>query len=103
VEYVPLRRLRGSRGADEDADLPGRDRQRQVVDGSARATRVALRDVAEDDLGRGAHRARLTIAPSRAQFSELRGCRVMTAHKPGLLERLDEGPVICAEGYLFEC
>lgn len=23
--------------------------------------------------------------------------------KPGLLERLDEGPVICAEGYLFEC
>jgi betaine-homocysteine S-methyltransferase len=23
--------------------------------------------------------------------------------KPGLLERLEEGPVICAEGYLFEC
>jgi len=21
---------------------------------------------------------------------------------PGLLERLDDGPVICAEGYLFE-
>ena len=24
------------------------------------------------------------------------------AEGPGLLERLDEGPVICAEGYLFE-
>jgi len=24
-------------------------------------------------------------------------------NKPGLLERLAEGPVICAEGYLFEC
>jgi betaine-homocysteine S-methyltransferase len=24
------------------------------------------------------------------------------AHRPGLLERLDAGPVICAEGYLFE-
>jgi methionine synthase I (cobalamin-dependent) len=23
--------------------------------------------------------------------------------KPGLLERLEQGPVICAEGYLFEC
>jgi betaine-homocysteine S-methyltransferase len=23
--------------------------------------------------------------------------------KPGLLERLDHGPVVCAEGYLFEC
>jgi betaine-homocysteine S-methyltransferase len=23
--------------------------------------------------------------------------------KPGLLERLDQGPVLCAEGYLFEC
>ena len=23
--------------------------------------------------------------------------------KPGLLERLDYGPVVCAEGYLFEC
>src|SRR6266852_3632305 len=23
--------------------------------------------------------------------------------KPGLLERLEAGPVICAEGYLFEC
>src|SRR4030081_2840497 len=22
---------------------------------------------------------------------------------PGLLERLEQGPVICAEGYLFEC
>ncbi|MDQ3994493.1 MAG: homocysteine S-methyltransferase family protein, partial [Actinomycetota bacterium] len=22
--------------------------------------------------------------------------------KPGLLERLEQGPVICAEGYLFE-
>jgi len=28
----------------------------------------------------------------------------MTANRgPGLLERLDQGPVICAEGYLFEC
>ncbi len=27
----------------------------------------------------------------------------MPASKPGLLERLDQGPVICAEGYLFEC
>jgi betaine-homocysteine S-methyltransferase len=26
-----------------------------------------------------------------------------TTTTPGLLERLDEGPVICAEGYLFEC
>src|ERR671926_925672 len=24
-------------------------------------------------------------------------------NKPGLLERLEQGPVICAEGYLFEC
>ena len=24
-------------------------------------------------------------------------------NKPGLLERLERGPVICAEGYLFEC
>ena len=24
-------------------------------------------------------------------------------NKPGLLERLDQGPVVCAEGYLFEC
>src|ERR1700745_1843763 len=23
--------------------------------------------------------------------------------QPGLLERLQDGPVICAEGYLFEC
>src|SRR5438552_1626791 len=23
--------------------------------------------------------------------------------RPGLLERLEQGPVICAEGYLFEC
>ena len=23
--------------------------------------------------------------------------------KQGLLERLEQGPVICAEGYLFEC
>jgi betaine-homocysteine S-methyltransferase len=27
----------------------------------------------------------------------------MPADKPGLLERLEQGPVICAEGYLFEC
>jgi len=27
----------------------------------------------------------------------------MSTEKPGLLERLEEGPVICAEGYLFEC
>ena len=27
----------------------------------------------------------------------------MPAAKPGLLERLEQGPVICAEGYLFEC
>ncbi len=27
----------------------------------------------------------------------------MRPHKPGLLERLEQGPVICAEGYLFEC
>ena len=26
-----------------------------------------------------------------------------SAAKPGLLERLQQGPVICAEGYLFEC
>src|SRR5712664_2077564 len=26
-----------------------------------------------------------------------------SASKPGLLERLEQGPVICAEGYLFEC
>src|SRR6266849_10081380 len=26
-----------------------------------------------------------------------------TAEKTGLLERLRNGPVICAEGYLFEC
>ena len=26
-----------------------------------------------------------------------------SAAKPGLLERLEQGPVICAEGYLFEC
>ena len=26
-----------------------------------------------------------------------------SAEKPGLLERLEQGPVICAEGYLFEC
>ncbi len=26
-----------------------------------------------------------------------------SASKPGLLERLEAGPVICAEGYLFEC
>ena len=26
-----------------------------------------------------------------------------SARKPGLLERLELGPVICAEGYLFEC
>src|SRR5579859_277195 len=26
-----------------------------------------------------------------------------TSDKPGLLERLEQGPVICAEGYLFEC
>ena len=28
---------------------------------------------------------------------------VTSALKPGLLERLAQGPVICAEGYLFEC
>jgi betaine-homocysteine S-methyltransferase len=28
---------------------------------------------------------------------------VTSARKPGLLERLELGPVICAEGYLFEC
>jgi betaine-homocysteine S-methyltransferase len=28
---------------------------------------------------------------------------VTTSDKAGLLERLDQGPVICAEGYLFEC
>jgi betaine-homocysteine S-methyltransferase len=27
----------------------------------------------------------------------------MPADKPGLLERLERGPVVCAEGYLFEC
>src|SRR5437868_4235159 len=27
----------------------------------------------------------------------------MPAEKPGLLERLADGPVVCAEGYLFEC
>jgi betaine-homocysteine S-methyltransferase len=27
----------------------------------------------------------------------------MPTDSPGLLERLDAGPVICAEGYLFEC
>jgi betaine-homocysteine S-methyltransferase len=27
----------------------------------------------------------------------------MPADRPGLLERLEQGPVICAEGYLFEC
>jgi betaine-homocysteine S-methyltransferase len=27
----------------------------------------------------------------------------MSTEKPGLLERLEHGPVICAEGYLFEC
>jgi betaine-homocysteine S-methyltransferase len=27
----------------------------------------------------------------------------MPADKPGLVERLEQGPVICAEGYLFEC
>src|ERR671936_1612146 len=27
----------------------------------------------------------------------------MPAEKPGLLDRLEEGPVVCAEGYLFEC
>src|ERR671930_90637 len=26
-----------------------------------------------------------------------------TTQRPGLLERLDDGPVICAEGYLFAC
>jgi methionine synthase I (cobalamin-dependent) len=26
----------------------------------------------------------------------------MTENKPGLIKRLDDGPVICAEGYLFE-
>ena len=29
--------------------------------------------------------------------------RTTSAGKSGLLERLDEGPVVCAEGYLFEC
>ncbi|MDQ6772629.1 MAG: homocysteine S-methyltransferase family protein [Candidatus Dormibacteraeota bacterium] len=27
----------------------------------------------------------------------------VSAHRPGLLEMLADGPVICAEGYLFEC
>jgi betaine-homocysteine S-methyltransferase len=27
----------------------------------------------------------------------------MPADKPGLIEQLEQGPVICAEGYLFEC
>src|SRR5437868_8842097 len=27
----------------------------------------------------------------------------MPSRGPGLLERLEQGPVICAEGYLFEC
>jgi len=44
------------------------------------------------------------MAPSETKVKAKSGATTPRAPKPkqGLLERLDAGPVVCAEGYLFE-
>src|SRR5438046_10742256 len=41
--------------------------------------------------------------PSRPPAAQGKGAEAVSIENGGLLERLEEGPVICAEGYLFEC
>jgi hypothetical protein len=53
VDHLHRRRLAAARGPDEDADLAGRDLEREVVHGGRRPARVALRHVVEDDAGGG--------------------------------------------------
>ena len=53
VHHLHRRGLATARRPDEDADVPRRDRQREVVHGGSRPTRVALRHVVEDDASGG--------------------------------------------------
>src|SRR5260370_39309220 len=44
--------------------------------------------------------------PARADATPVlyvTGCRARRAHMPDLPAMLERGPVVCAEGYLFEC
>jgi len=59
--HAQKRALAAARGSDQDADLPGRDLQREVLDGArvARARAgIALRDVIEQDALGSAHRGK---------------------------------------------
>ena len=50
VDHLQRRRLAASRRPDQGDDLPGRDLQRQVVDGGLPCAGVALGDVIDEDL-----------------------------------------------------
>ena len=53
VDELHRGRLAGAGRADEDADLAGGDRQRELLDGGLVGARVPLRRAVEDDLGGG--------------------------------------------------
>ena len=54
------------------------------------------------DAAGGEIRARAESSRAASDPAHQRRWRIHMADAPGLLERLDAGPVICAEGYLFE-
>ena len=66
VDHLQRRRLAAARRADEDAERPGRDLEREIVERGGVASRIALRDVVEDDLRGGASFATGFRIPAQA-------------------------------------